>query len=211
MMDRNLGALELVPSSENSENYKAYGLYYQWSRKDPSPVLGNIAPADAITWHTDVLSYDSIEASIQYPNVFVANSSWNNTQYWTPEKSIYDPCPAGWKVAEKGIWNGISQNDLTVVNNTHRIIPEPYSVPQACYPMSGEYYSYWPGISDLNNVARLWCADVQEVLDMYWEGHLGFRSTSPCLGLSVRCMKDIASVAGGDSEDFETDDDKYEW
>ena len=207
MMDRNLGALELVPSSENSENYKAYGLYYQWSRKDPSPVLGAIAPTDGMKWHTSVLSYDSIEASIQYPNVFVANSSWNNTQYWTPEKSIYDPCPAGWKVAEKGVWNGISQNDLTVVNNTHRIIPEPYSVPQACYPMSGEYYSYWPGISDLNNVARLWCADVQEVLDMYWEGHMGFRSTATCQGIAVRCMK-IMPTQGG-NEGYTGSD--YEW
>ena len=35
-MDRNLGAMSVAGDSE-SDNLQAYGLYYQWGRKDPSP------------------------------------------------------------------------------------------------------------------------------------------------------------------------------
>jgi uncharacterized protein (TIGR02145 family) len=127
MMDRNLGATSATPGYVGS-----LGLLYQWGRKDPflasSSISSPVEAKSTITWPKPVLS-DSNTGKIYYtianPTTFIyvnylnnKNSDWyytgsestDNTR-WTPSnraKSIYDPCPAGWRVpdgGENGVWS----------------------------------------------------------------------------------------------------------
>ena len=94
------------------------GIYYQWGRKDPfsveafTPTVSNTASSTA--------------NSIQTPQTFyISYWGWNTTidisNYWdyndpTPEtfgdynsgKTIYDPCPPGWKVPNSNIFRGFT-------------------------------------------------------------------------------------------------------
>ena len=126
MMDRNLGATSATPG-----DVCALGLLYQWGRKDPflgssSIHYGSKAEAKStITWPSPVSS-DSSTGTIAYatanPTTFITydtrnydwyyrgSSSTDNTRWTTSEsgKSIYDPCPAGWRIPDggsNGIWS----------------------------------------------------------------------------------------------------------
>lgn len=121
MMDRNLGATFATPGDVG-----ALGLLYQWGRKDP--LLGSsssVAASSTITWPSAVQS-DALTGTIEYsivnPTTFIyrneVNCDWyytgstetDNTR-WTEsytDKSIYDPCPFGWRVpdgGENGVWS----------------------------------------------------------------------------------------------------------
>jgi hypothetical protein len=105
-MDRNLGA------KTNGTTSTAYGLYYQWGRKDPFPGGVN----DATTMPTTSGSYPAtvsstttpvpLETAIRNPNIFYKIAAdpfdWltpqDNTLWDNSGKTVYDPCPAGWRV-----------------------------------------------------------------------------------------------------------------
>ena len=124
MMDRNLGATSATPGDVG-----ALGLLYQWGRKDPflgsSSISSNTLAKSTIAWPSDVFS-DSSTGTIAYatanPTTFIKSNSSNydwyytgssstdNTRWTTSEstKSIYDPCPAGWRVPDggsDGVWS----------------------------------------------------------------------------------------------------------
>ena len=124
MMDRNLGATSATPGDVG-----ALGLLYQWGRKDPFPGSSSIftetKAKSTITWPSSVGS-DSSNGTIAYatanPTTFIrynnsnydwyytGSSSTDNTRWTTSEssKSIYDPCPAGWRVPDggsNGVWS----------------------------------------------------------------------------------------------------------
>ena len=114
MMDRNLGASVATVGS-----VQAIGLLYQWGRKDPFPGPASFSPscdfaATKPVGMPEVLdhSYGTVANSILYPEYFIKKEgqewlqSTNNT-LWGTTKTIYDPCPYGWKVPYGGtqsIW-----------------------------------------------------------------------------------------------------------
>lgn len=124
MMDRNLGATSATPGDVG-----ALGLLYQWGRKDPflgsSSISDDIVAQSTITWPSAVESGPStgtLEYATSHPTTFItsnyANGDWyytgsdstDNTR-WTESsgaKSIYDPCPSGWRVPDGGensVWS----------------------------------------------------------------------------------------------------------
>lgn len=124
MMDRNLGATSATPGDVG-----ALGLLYQWGRKDPflgsSSISSNTIAESTIDWPSAVSS-DPITGTIAYatanPTTFITynSSNWewyytgssttDNTRWTTSTatKSIYDPCPSGWRVpngGDAGIWS----------------------------------------------------------------------------------------------------------
>ena len=121
MMDRNLGATSATPGDVG-----ALGLLYQWGRKDPflgsSSISSTTLAKSTITWPSAV-STSSSRGTVDYvtsnPTVFVYASSfpydWHcssrDNTLWTNSsstKSIYDPCPAGWRVpdgGDNGVWS----------------------------------------------------------------------------------------------------------
>ena len=110
IMNKNLGAY-----STSTNDVHAYGLMYQFGRKDPFPgareasisgadlkVVCEIYPLDGI------LTYDwfsSFTSSINYPTTFAISNvhTWiscmSRNLGWMPDcKNLFDPCPIGWRV-----------------------------------------------------------------------------------------------------------------
>ena len=128
MMDRNLGATSATPGDAG-----ALGLLYQWGRKDPFPGASSIseniaAKATLVRWPQELISEGvSIDYTVQNPTKIIStfhgvydwllteDGSMDNTR-WQAEKTIYDPCPAGYRVpdgGENGVW-GPSAPRLTL-------------------------------------------------------------------------------------------------
>jgi uncharacterized protein (TIGR02145 family) len=112
-MDRNLGATSIYSG-------EAIGLLYQWGRKDPFPgsstYNGNAEPAlygeQTVITNASVTSDQNLSNTIMHPLMFYFGSDNNyddwysvsnihNDKLWyndTSAKTIYDPCPLGWRV-----------------------------------------------------------------------------------------------------------------
>lgn len=133
IMDRNLGATSATPGEAS-----ALGLLYQWGRKDPflgaSSISENTEAASTLQWPEYVLSTaetGTVAYAVAHPTTFIAsienNYDWyytgdfstDNTR-WQDEKTIFDPCPAGWRVPvgptreHNGFWNRACQRSFVI-------------------------------------------------------------------------------------------------
>ncbi len=132
VMDRNLGAFS-ASGATAEEAGLSYGLYYQWGRKDPfvgpeawnSPVSQQLYAhkGGKITHEFEVVDADtSMEYVTSRPGTFFAGGeefdfNWYSGDYnymynGTPAdlwgagggKTVFDPCPAGWRVAPREVF-----------------------------------------------------------------------------------------------------------
>ena len=164
MMDRNLGA-----QSAEVNSPLALGLFSQWGRKDPflgsasisQPIFAAATRHLKVTINTEETS--SIAFAVANPHKFVlgnANGDWlasKDNSLWAASKTIYDPCPAGWRVPEggyngglgesamqDGIWAkaGFSRQGLTPFvdgesNKVGKVFAAPFCTPETWYPAAG--------------------------------------------------------------------------
>ena len=119
-MDRNLGAIGNTPGA-----IPARGLLYQWGRKDPFPTSSTAADTDEPTLYTasgtttvtktQVAENNNFTNAIANPLTFYyfatgardwySNSGVRSDALWGPAtKTVYDPCPIGWRVPQQGVW-----------------------------------------------------------------------------------------------------------
>ena len=112
MMDRNLGATSAKPGDVG-----ALGLLYQWGRKDPflgsSSISDNIKAVSTLSWPSPATSDSSIGTiayAVEHPTTFICGGNrprdWvysHDNMLWQSTKTIYDPCPSGWRVPDGGI------------------------------------------------------------------------------------------------------------
>jgi len=116
MMDRNLGAL-----SEATKDPLANGFFYQWGRKDPFPGAAQASGGTTfkISGSTTTAVAADVNATVDYaianPTTFLTdpdetlNGNWllaPDNNLWGATKTIYDPCPQGWKVPDDA-WSGV--------------------------------------------------------------------------------------------------------
>lgn len=102
-MDRNLGALNtLTPAVAE--------VMYQWGRKDPFLTGYYAIQSDWV---------DPLVSAIKEPNKFYTvgstalwyGNSIQPTDLWKDNgKTVFDPCPYGWRVPPNGSWDGFEQN-----------------------------------------------------------------------------------------------------
>lgn len=157
VMDRNLGAL-----SSEVNSVDAYGLFYQWGRKDPYLGSANTAgTAFAVSTRSlrvaivDV-SQQTIDYSVANPHVFMFGNSrkdWvaekNNTLWTNSVKTKYDPCPPGWRVPDGGTGqNGVQAGLWAKIGmSTYGRTPMPASWQSGwkgmMFPISRNGYSSW--------------------------------------------------------------------
>lgn len=139
-ISRNLGAMNNSTTTQ-AEILGSYGLYYQWGRPTPfvGPKFYNCASAEDASMYdgegvvarvkaVDALSQQwSMEEAIANPLEFVTNfSSWDVALPWSDsEKSMYDPCPAGWRVPQSGAFEGVSILDVEL-NESLDVLRERY-------------------------------------------------------------------------------------
>jgi uncharacterized protein (TIGR02145 family) len=132
IMDRNLGA---ASANREHGVDSTGGLYYQFGRKEPFPaptvklynVSGTAVTAFTATANDCIVRVSgktTIKMAVQNPYIFYipGNDDWVqnnpygrlwNTPSWYPDipsapsvkKSLFDPCPPGWRVPVNGTWN----------------------------------------------------------------------------------------------------------
>jgi len=211
MMDRNLGA-----TSATLGDVGALGLLYQWGRKDPflgsSNIGSNSTAKSTISWPTKRTTDEStgtIDFVISHPTTFVMASSvpndWHysssdNTLWTTSDKtkSIYDPCPVGWRVPDggsNGIWLKAGFDDATL-DKTNKGMSFRISSPSTTwYPASGSRNCNGGSLNDVGNCGRYWSASPRSnyayYLYFYSSGSVDASDDySRAHGLSVRCLQE---------------------
>ena len=221
MMDRNLGA-----SSSTPGDVGALGLLYQWGRKDPflgsSSISSNTVAKSTIYWPSCVSSNTS-NGTIAYATAnpttlitynsnnydwyYTGSSSTDNTRWTTSEssKSIYDPCPAGWRVPDggnNGVWStalGSSSSDYdgTYDNTNYGInFSGKFGSDQTIwYPASGRCYNFVGSLLDVGSGGEYWSASPNDndayslrfKLNVYVYPSYG---DNRAYGRSVRCLQE---------------------
>jgi len=207
MMDRNLGA-----TSDSPGNIYVHGLLYQWGRKDPflgpASLRNDLEAQSTITWPSAVptsSSVGTIDYVTSHPTTFVIASSspydWHyssrDNTLWTTSgnaKSIYDPCPAGWRVPYD-LWSNAEFN----VNNEKysngmyfKISSSPY---RTWYPTSGYLNGDDGNLSDVGDSGHYWSASPYSSSAFYLKFNSNgdvytSRISSRARGQSVRCRKE---------------------
>ena len=94
-------------------------MLYQWGRKDPflgsSSISSKVEARSTLNWPECVdaeATSDGVEFAISHPTTYITSnlsSSWFSTAslhdskaLWNSKKTIYDPCPFGWRVPDGG-------------------------------------------------------------------------------------------------------------
>ena len=223
MMDRNLGATSATPGDVG-----ALGLLYQWGRKDPflgssSISSSNNVAESTITWPSTVSSNSSagtIEYATANPTTFITYNNSNYDWYYTGDsptdnarwttsdksKSIYDPCPAGWRVPDggsNGVWSNalgsssyFTQSSLYDSTNEGMNFSGKFGSNQTIwYPASGDRYYIDGSLGYVGIYGGYWsaspCYDSAYYLNCSNSGNVrpsggSFRA----YGLSVRCLQE---------------------
>ena len=205
MMDRNLGALNMIPG-----DYGAFGLKYQWGRKDP--FVGALytgedhvftALSDAIRYEYYNSSVDTMENAVKNPTVVYNDARWGDvTDLWDYKKTKYDPCPVGWRVSDFAAWEGLDnwsgcEDYLTAYTPTSTVY----------FPTAG----YSDGSKHIHNVrctAGFWFTEYRRCILMWWDRIPYMEWNDVDYLFSVRCMKDD-STQDGSNEGYTGSD--YEW
>ncbi len=170
MMDRNLGALVAAQAGEAEPDVRSHGLFYTWGRKDPFPAP-NVQTTGEVKYDGALMT---IAESVQNPTVYVKTGGdsvkdWTtemSNSLWGAEKTVYDPCPAGYKVAYRDksepFWGGISGAVGYEFNTTYKwfkagdpatVFPVPGYIDQGSLERAGVRAYIWSSYAssgDLN-------------------------------------------------------------
>ena len=139
-MDRNLGAIT------NVGDYYQRGFLYQWGRKDPFSAANgsdntayNFVPASGVFYTTD--SKHDVAYTIKNPTTYIyTGSNWLSSDAYTynnnsgsslwkdNEKTIYDPCPIGWRVPSS-----------TMIANVTKVV----TLPTTGWARGSMYFGNW--------------------------------------------------------------------
>lgn len=209
MMDRNLGATSATPGDVG-----ALGLFYQWGRKDPflgsSSISSDVVAKSTGFWPSAVSS-DSYTGTIDYvtshPMTYITadSSSSHDWHYssrdntlWHSVKTMYDPCPVGWRIpdgGDNGVWHLAGFAD-TNYDSSNKGISFSISLPSTTwYPASGfrnsaEGTLFLIGFWGLYGSVTSWIAPYVYTLQFYDPGHLFELVDYRANGCSIRCLKE---------------------
>ena len=199
-MDRNLGATDNTPGDVG-----CMGLYYQWGRKDPFPGPTTVDGAAEKTLYgavtsinkTAVAASPNLVPAIQNPATFYcgtgakyydwySNSSTHNDALWGFSKTVYDPCPVGWKVPANGAWPS-SLTTITWLSYGATFADGWYQASGYCDGRGGAFY-------DVGNSGYYWSSTVNDTFayDLAFESGSVAPSnfSNRAYGCSVRCIKE---------------------
>ncbi len=214
-MDRNLGAMSDTPGDVG-----ALGLFYQWGRKDPfagsSSINSNSVFKTLYSGRSGSTIYTSYKKSVPSTSVnnlqeavrrpgtfFYGNSSFTVTDWysgsgtvhndtlWGTTKTIYDPCPYGWKIPPNDAFSSWSSS--TVSFNSAKLGYSVNGVSGSWYPLSGLLFTYNGTLNGVGNAGFYLSSSVssERCLSLYLTK--SGQSTSHSyrvVGSSVRCVKE---------------------
>ena len=219
MMSRNLGALVDTPDPATGATVDASsaGLYYQWGRKDPFvgykwgkssyDVAVSGKSGRSITKSTTQIT---LAESIAAPTTMVTfKGDWmpehDNTLWGLDgDKTIYDPCPAGYRVpaynTEDPLWQKVVDLEGFTADGTVGY----WKVGTAVFNMTG-FYDYDGNMSHPYDRSFYWSnknnsnEDYGETQYVYfesdtWKAEPGWGKRKAC-AIPVRCVVDNAEPA----------------
>ena len=214
MMDRNLGATSAAPG-----NVGALGLLYQWGRKDPflggcqisySSLLNQQKAASTLSWPSAVSSTSSngtVAYAVENPTTFITEGSathhdWvyssRDNMLWQTSKTIYDPCPPGWKVpvvGSSGVWSkavGSSSDFSYTWNSTNMGMNFSGKFGGAStiwYPAAGCLGSDDGSLYNVGS-SGYWWPCLEYILSPYYDNVYPSNYVYRACGLSVRCLQE---------------------
>lgn len=183
IMGYNLGALANPNASTDTYTiWSGYGLYYQWGRKDPflRPEYYDCANnIDETIYNSDedylyvkvkesTAKVGTVEYAVKNPLTFISSTAenqgnWlyqnNRDDLWsaTGKKSMYDPCPYGWRVPAKDAFDVLdiaAADDAMPLDQAKKqygwYLADKATGEKYFFPASG-YRSYYDGIiSNIN-------------------------------------------------------------
>lgn len=214
-MDRNLGAIGNTPGAVGTK-----GLLYQWGRKDPFPGSSTISGTGepVIYNRTATITINKIATpntsaprhnvgnSVANPATFYQGVSGNGNDWYSSSsntrndalwgtgtaKTVYDPCPAGWRVPEVSIWNGINVSNFPWNGSTFGNTGATYG---GFYPAAG-FRQTSGALRDVGRAGFYWSASVtgDRAGDLYsGTGNPNGVSAGSNVrghGYSVRCVRE---------------------
>lgn len=212
IMSRNLGALVDTEAGTSTVDARSFGLIYQWGRKDP--FLGSKrynSSSQALisgTAKSETTSQYTIAQSIANPTTFVAyKGDWMNPEdatLWTEggTKSIYDPCPPGYRVPARNssdpLWSNVTTLDPSCgwePNSTYGW----WKLGTAVFPFAGYIDYSGGGVAHAYDRTRIWNAHKSTSAYAYdqqiwyesetWKSEPSWQHRTAC-GNSVRCAVD---------------------
>ncbi len=212
MMDRNLGATSATPG-----DIGAFGLLYQWGRKDPflgsCALSGTTLAASTGTW-TTIKSSQTVDYAEENPMTYIGDASgeWctgtgakesDYTKRWMEsKKTMYDPCPVGYRVPDggkNGFWataNVKSTGDLTNCGIYWTLADGETA---AWYPAVGYRENYHSeALTDVGTYGWYWSASPDsEYSDHAYNLEFVYNNVKPATSArmrrsecSVRCVKE---------------------
>ena len=168
VQDRNLGAIAAEPETGKEKNM--WGLYYQWGRPTPFRVVdNNQLPHTTAQAETPE---DAVKDPTKLYGINASNGDWlkaSNNQLWgyqndftKIQKTIYDPCPQGYMVADRRVWESVANYQSTngwqnagakvEVGGTEIWYPLQGSIGSNAYPNQAESrVRLWSSVVDINN------------------------------------------------------------
>ena len=202
MMDRNLGATSATPGEVGT-----LGLLYQWGRKDSFMGSSSVSSSNSLAWSTGEWAYSSVANPVTWmnPMTFFGYYTTSPSNYWRSEKTVYDPCPVGWRTPEGGdnsVWanastSGVSFKDkglvienglnLSGIFGADEMIYYPFSgyrSQDGLLKNTGNYGSYWTCTFDYTTAYYM---IISRYGDVETNNHINqsYRTSS-----SVRCQKE---------------------
>ena len=164
--DRNLGAISAVPDSGNGMD----GLYYQWGRPTPFKLASSGAYGAVSKVPSTPVQVATVEEAVANPTTLYGsddgtrhdwlatknNALWGyQNEHTDLEKTMYDPCPPGYMVADMRVWQNIAQYELAGGWHNGSGVNLAIASNNVWYPFQG--YIESDGTENLvRNMVRLW-------------------------------------------------------
>ena len=191
MMDRNLGAL-VAATADAAATVESFGLTYQWGRKDPFPgpkavnsssnatVAGVAVTTKPGNGTTEESCMSSVEDAIANPTVlgFTQNGDWlpaelaDNTLWQNEVKTMYDPCPPGYRVPARDTESAFHSSDLSTATGWQDNAANYWFAlgdPLAVFPFAGYRDDYSPGgLTHAYDRAVYWTAYSSQAAKAYY-------------------------------------------
>lgn len=172
MLDRNIGATSVTPKDQN-----AYGVFYQWGRKDPFPRPLDIVRSSSTSVVNKELTGNTVSTSetgnvayaIGHPDtrILIAgdwlygthnNSLWGNGNLI---KTVYDPSPEGYCVAPSSCFSQLKFTTKALCDSNYGHL----------FVIDGTNTSYYPTCGYLDRSANKIC--YQEYRGYLWTSNGG--------------------------------------
>ena len=223
VMDRNLGALSAVPQGNLS-----IGLLYQWGRKDPFPggvdlssttTMMSTTPGNLPALGTG--GSITVETAVQNPTVYYKGSSdWttrNDNLWGTPltgmivindriynsnqgGKSIYDPCPIGWRMPPAYVFANASTSRGNAFANGYSFVMGQNNA-DIWFPATGNRNN-GSGVGNFVGGAGDYSVSTPSVYDPTYGSRLSFNSSivnsadygRRASAYSCRCVKETSII-----------------